>query len=85
MPLRYVRHRAALNPISISPRYRPLVPVVCARPIWFLRYMANHGVTSMAQVEDMKVVLEAYWAVASKRIAENICMVFETHLLNDGR
>jgi len=44
--------------------------------------MANHGVTSMAQVEDMKVVLEAYWAVASKRIAENICMVFETHLLN---
>ena len=44
-------------------------------------YMANHGVTSMSMVEDMRTVLIAYWGVASKRITENICMLLETHLL----
>jgi len=44
-------------------------------------YMANHGVTSMSMVEDMRTVLIAYWGVAAKRITENICMLFENHLL----
>ncbi len=44
-------------------------------------YMANHGVTSLSMVEDMRTVLIAYWGVAAKRITENICMLFETHLL----
>ncbi|KAJ8610480.1 hypothetical protein CTAYLR_007776 [Chrysophaeum taylorii] len=44
-------------------------------------YMANHGVTSMSMVEDMRTVLIAYWGVAAKRITENTCMLFETHLL----
>ena len=43
--------------------------------------MANHGVTSLSMVEDMRPVLIAYWGVAAKRITENICMLFETHLL----
>ena len=44
-------------------------------------YMANHGVTSMSMVEDMRTVLIAYWGVAAKRITENVCMLFENHLL----
>lgn len=44
-------------------------------------YMANHGVTSMSMVEDMRTVLIAYWGVAAKRITENTCMLLETHLL----
>lgn len=44
-------------------------------------YMANHSVTSLSMVEDMRTVLIAYWGVASKRITENTCMLLETHLL----
>jgi len=44
-------------------------------------YMANHGVTSMSMVEDMRTVLIAYWGVAAKRITENVCALLETHLL----
>lgn len=44
-------------------------------------YMANHGVTSMSMVEDMRTVLIAYWGVAAKRITENVCALLETNIL----
>lgn len=40
-------------------------------------YMANHGVSAAAQIEDMRTVLTAYWRLSSKRLSENVCMAFE--------
>ena len=44
-------------------------------------YMANHGVSAAALIEDMRTVLTAYWRLSSKRLTENICMSFEAHVL----
>ena len=44
-------------------------------------YMANHGVSAAALIEDMRTVLTAYWRLSSKRLTENVCMSFEAHLL----
>ena len=44
-------------------------------------YMANHGVSAAALIEDMRTVLTAYWRLSSKRLTENVCMSFEAHVL----
>ena len=44
-------------------------------------YMANHGVSAAALIEDMRTVLTAYWRLSSKRLTENICMTYEAHVL----
>ncbi|CAM9560457.1 unnamed protein product, partial [Phaeothamnion confervicola] len=40
-------------------------------------YMRNHGVGTMANVEDMCTLLQAYWNVATKRLVDNVCMTIE--------
>ncbi|CAN0543901.1 unnamed protein product, partial [Ectocarpus sp. 12 AP-2014] len=40
-------------------------------------YMRNHGVGTMANVEDMCTLLQAYWNVATKRLVDNVCMTME--------
>ncbi|CAM9711133.1 unnamed protein product, partial [Choristocarpus tenellus] len=40
-------------------------------------YMVNHGVGTMANVEDMCTLLQAYWNVATKRLVDNVCMTLE--------
>lgn len=44
-------------------------------------YMANHGVSAAALIEDMRIVLTAYWRLSSKRLTENVCMSFEAQVL----
>jgi len=44
-------------------------------------YMANHGVSAAALIEDMRTVLTAYWRLSAKRLTENVCMSVEAHVL----
>ncbi len=40
-------------------------------------YMHVHGVNIKSKVEDMIVMIEAYWDVATKRLVDNVCMSVE--------
>lgn len=40
-------------------------------------YMQCHGVNVKSKVEDMTIMIEAYWDVATKRVVDNVCMTME--------
>ena len=44
-------------------------------------YMQCHGVNVKSKVEDMIIMIEAYWDVATKRIVDNVCMTMEHDFL----
>lgn len=44
-------------------------------------YMAYHGVNIRSKVEDMTIMIEAYWDVATKRLVDNVCMTIEHDFL----
>jgi len=44
-------------------------------------YMASHGVNVKSKVEDMTIMIEAYWDVATKRLVDNVCMTMEHDFL----
>lgn len=44
-------------------------------------YMQSHGVNVKSKVEDMIIMIEAYWDVATKRIVDNVCMTMEHDFL----
>jgi interferon-induced GTP-binding protein Mx len=40
-------------------------------------YMQCHGINVKSKVEDMTIMIEAYWDVATKRLVDNVCMSLE--------
>jgi hypothetical protein len=44
-------------------------------------YMSCHGVNVKSKVEDMTIMIEAYWDVATKRLVDNVCMTMEHDFL----
>jgi interferon-induced GTP-binding protein Mx len=44
-------------------------------------YMQCHGVNIKSKVEDMTIMIEAYWDVSTKRIVDNVCMTMEHDFL----
>ena len=44
-------------------------------------YMQSHGVNVKSKVEDMTIMIEAYWDVATKRLVDNVCMTMEHDFL----
>jgi interferon-induced GTP-binding protein Mx1 len=45
-------------------------------------YMSCHGVNVKSKVEDMTIMIEAYWDVATKRLVDNVCMTMEHDFLS---
>jgi len=45
-------------------------------------YMNTHGVNTTSRVEDMTIMIEAYWDVATKRLVDNVCMTIEHDFLS---
>ena len=48
-------------------------------------YMQCHGVNVKSKVEDMIIMIEAYWDVATKRIVDNVCMTMEHDFLVNSK
>ena len=44
-------------------------------------YMTNHGINVKSKVEDLTIMIEAYWDVATKRLVDNVCMTIEHDFL----
>jgi interferon-induced GTP-binding protein Mx1 len=40
-------------------------------------YMQCHGINVKSKVEDMTIMIEAYWDVATKRFVDNVCISLE--------
>mmetsp|Transcript_26171 Transcript_26171/g.30995 ORF Transcript_26171/g.30995 Transcript_26171/m.30995 type:complete len:678 (+) Transcript_26171:20-2053(+) len=40
-------------------------------------YMQCHGINVKSKVEDMTIMIEAYWDVATKRLVDNVCISLE--------
>lgn len=46
---------------------------------WYMQY---HGVNISSRVEDLSIMIEAYWDVATKRLVDNVCMTMEHDFIN---
>lgn len=45
-------------------------------------YMRRHGVDSVGNKQEMIILIQAYWDIASRRFMDNVCMCIEREFLH---